>query len=151
MNELIVDVNLWGKNVGSLYWDAKLNVAVFDYERKFIRSGLNISPLMMPVDKYSGSPYQFLENRNNSFKGLPGLLADSLPDTFGNQIVNEWFASRGLSIEEVTPLDRLCYVGKRAMGALEFEPSNSNIGLDESSIMHVQDRYLLLRVSLIGS
>lgn len=139
MNDLIVDVKLWGKNVGSLYWDGKANAAIFDYEKKFRRSGLNISPLMMPIDKYTGSPYQFLENRNNCFKGLPGLLADSLPDTFGNQIINEWFASRGLSTEEITPLDRLCYVGSRAMGALEFEPNNSSISLYESSIIHVQE------------
>lgn len=139
MNELIVDVKLWGQNVGSLYWDEDANAAVFDYERKFIRSGLDISPIVMPVNRYSGTPYQFLENRNNCFKGLPGLFADSLPDAFGNQIINEWFASRGLSREELTPLDRLCYVGQRAMGALEFEPSQQIEGMNESSILHIKE------------
>lgn len=139
MNELIVDVKLWGQNVGSLYWDKDANSAVFDYERKFIRSGLDISPIVMPINRYSGEPYQFLENRNNCFKGLPGLFADSLPDAFGNQIINEWFASRGLSGEEITPLDRLCYVGQRAMGALEFEPSEEIEGFNESSILHIQE------------
>lgn len=139
MNELIVDVKIWGANVGSLYWDKKSNAAVFDYESKFRRSGLNLSPLLMPLEKYNGNPYQFLENRNKCFKGLPGLLADSLPDTFGNQIINEWFASRGLLTEEITPLDRLCYVGNRAMGALEFEPSYSNTSSNDSSMIHVQE------------
>lgn len=145
MNDLIVDVTLWGENVGSLYWDEMAKAAIFDYESKFRRFGLNISPLMMPINKNTGSPYQFFENRNNCFKGLPGLLADSLPDTFGNQIINEWFASRGLPSEEITPLDRLCYVGKRAMGALEFEPSNSSVSLNESSIIHVQELTLLAK------
>lgn len=93
----------------------------------------------MPLNTYSGEPYQFIGNRNNCFKGLPGLFADSLPDAFGNQIIDEWFASRGLSEEEITPMDRLCYVGKRAMGALEFEPSQEIEGFGESSIIHVQE------------
>lgn len=139
MNDLIVDVKIWGKSVGSLYWERQSEAAVFDYENKFLRSGLNISPIVMPLGTYNGEPYQFLGNRNNCFKGLPGLFADSLPDAFGNQIINEWFASRGLSGEEITPLDRLCYVGKRAMGALEFEPSQEIEGFGESSIIYVQE------------
>ena len=108
MNDLIVDVKLWGESVGSLYWEKESNAALFDYERKFIRSGLDISPIIMPISQYRNTPYRFLENRTDCFKGLPGLFADSLPDTFGNQIINEWFASKGLSGEEITPLDRLC-------------------------------------------
>ena len=139
MNELIVDIKLWGKAVGSLSWDESTGTALFDYERSFIRSGLDIAPIVMPTGNYKGTPYQFLENRNNCFKGLPGLVADALPDTFGNQIINEWFASRGLAEEEITPLDRLCYTGKRAMGALEFEPSQHIEGMEESSILHVEE------------
>ena len=101
MNDLIVDVKLWGESVGSLYWEKESNAALFDYERKFIRSGLDISPIIMPIDQYRNTPYRFLENRTDCFKGLPGLFADSLPDTFGNQIINEWFASKGLSREEI--------------------------------------------------
>ncbi len=139
MSELIVDVKLWGTSVGALYWERKSETAVFDYEKRFLRMGLDISPIVMSIGDYRGIPYQFLENRGKCFKGLPGLFADSLPDAFGNQIINEWFASRGLSGEEVSPLDRLCYVGKRAMGALEFEPSQNLEGFDESSIVHVQE------------
>lgn len=101
----------------------------------------------MPVNRYSGKSYQFLENRNNYFKGLPGLFADSLPDAFGNQIINEWFASRGLSREELTPMDRLCYVGQRAMGALEFEPSQEIESMNESSILHIKELIPLRRSS----
>lgn len=139
MNELIVDIKIWGKNVGSLYWERGSEAAIFDYEKRFLRSGLDISPIVMPLDTYNGEPYQFLGNRNKCFKGLPGLVADSLPDAFGNQIINEWFASRGLSGEDITPMDSLCYVGKRAMGALEFEPSQEIEGFGESSIIHVQE------------
>ena len=139
MNDLIVDVKLWGQSVGSLYWEKESNAALFDYERKFIRSGLDISPIIMPISQYRNTPYRFLENRTDCFKGLPGLFADSLPDTFGNQIINEWFASKGLSGEEITPLDRLCYVGKRGMGALEFEPSSPINGMNESSVLHIEE------------
>lgn len=139
MIELIVDVKLWGTAVGSLYWERETNTAVFDYEKQFLRTGLDISPIVMPTGDYRGVPYQFFENRGKCFKGLPGLFADSLPDAFGNQIIDEWFAGRGLSGEEVSPLDRLCYVGKRAMGALEFEPSQNLDGFDESSVLHVQE------------
>ena len=103
------------------------------------RSGLDISPIIMPISQYRNTPYRFLENRTDCFKGLPGLFADSLPDTFGNQIINEWFASKGLSGEEITPLDRLCYVGKRGMGALEFEPSSPINGMNESSVLHIEE------------
>ena len=81
MNDLIVDVKLWGESVGSLYWEKESNAALFDYERKFIRSGLDISPIIMPISQYRNTPYRFLENRTDCFKGLPGLFADSLPDT----------------------------------------------------------------------
>lgn len=74
MNDLIVDVKLWGESVGSLYWEKESNAALFDYERKFIRSGLDISPIIMPISQYRNTPYRFLENRTDCFKGLPGLL-----------------------------------------------------------------------------
>ena len=140
MKELIVDVKLWGKDVGSLFWDDTSNAAAFQYEAKFLRSGLNIAPIIMPLSAGNGEQvYQFLNNRNNCFNGLPGLIADSLPDKFGTQIINEWFASRGLPNEEITPLDRLCYVGKRGMGALEFEPVQTVEGVDSSSLLHIEE------------
>ena len=139
MNELIVDINLWGKIVGVLLWDRNKELASFEYDRKFLNSGLELSPILMPLKNSDGVVYQFPQNRNHCFKALPGLVADSLPDAFGNQIINEWFASRGLPDREITPLDRLCYVGKRAMGALEFEPSGSIPGLNTSTRLYIDE------------
>ena len=67
MNDLIVDVKLWGESVGSIYWEKESNAALFDYERKFIRSGLDISPIIMPISQYRNTPYRFLENRTDCF------------------------------------------------------------------------------------
>lgn len=137
---LIVDVKLWGKDVGSLIWNEKLDIAAFQYDSKFLRSRLDISPIMMPLKKSSEERvYQFPANRNVCFGGLPGLIADSLPDKFGTQIINEWFAAHGLPNEQITPLDRLCYVGRRGMGALEFEPCQKFTDLETSSILHVEE------------
>jgi serine/threonine-protein kinase HipA len=138
MNELIVEVRLWNKTVGYLTWDKETQAAIFEYEPKFTRSNLQVSPIMMPLNKAS-EPYRFLENRTNCFKGLPGLLADSLPDSFGNQIINEWFAGKGLALDEITPLDRLCYVGKRSMGALEFVPAIATEGMNKSTIVRIDE------------
>ena len=140
MANLIVNVKLWDKNVGALMWDKDKGVASFQYDDKFIRSGLDISPIVMPLNKSSKNQvYQFLGNRNDCFKGLPGLIADSLPDKYGTQIIKEWFTSQGLANEEITPLDQLCYIGKRGMGALEFEPDKSIKGLDKSSLLHMEE------------
>lgn len=139
MNDLTVDVYLWGKNVGTLLWDDEKEVASFQYDKLFLDSGLDVSPLMMPLDRSGGEVYQFMENRTNCFKGLPGLVADSLPDAFGNQIIDEWFAAEGLPDEQITPLDRLCYVGERAMGAMEFKPMKSMEGLERSTVLHINE------------
>ena len=139
-SNLIVNVKLWGKDVGALLWDKDKGVASFQYEDRFLRRGLDIAPIIMPLRDATGEQvYQFLNNRNACFNGLPGLIADSLPDKFGTQIIDEWFASHGLLHQEVTPLDRLCYVGKRAMGALEFEPSTHIMEVDTSSRLHIDE------------
>lgn len=139
MNDLIVNVNIWGKNVGSLMWNDKNNVALFQYDKKFLTSDLDLSPIAMPlIESRKDKVYQFLNNRNMCFNGLPGLVADSLPDKFGTQIINEWFLSVGMPNEHITPLDRLCYVGKRGMGALEYIPSHS-LSLESSSILHIDE------------
>lgn len=136
-NELIVDVRLWGSLVGVLAWDESSDCAVFEYDPKFVRKDLNIAPLTMPLRV--GRPYSFPANKGRCFKGLPGLIADSLPDDFGTQIIREWFVAQGYALSEVTPLESLCYMGKRSMGALEFEPSKKNAELDSSSRIYVDD------------
>ena len=106
MDDLIVNVKIWDRLVGALIWDKNKNVASFQFEPKFLRAGLDVSPIVMPLKKSSkDTVYQFLGNRNECFKGLPGLIADSLPDKYGNKIIDEWFAAHGLMGEEITPLD----------------------------------------------
>lgn len=136
-NNLVVDVQIWGNLVGALAWDESSDCAVFEYDPHFARSGLNLAPLVMPPSP--GRTYSFPENKNRCFKGLPGLVADSLPDDFGTQIIREWFVAQGYSLSEVTPLESLCYMGKRSMGALEFEPSKKNAELDTFSRIYVDD------------
>ncbi len=107
MEDLIVDVKLWGRLVGSLVWDATTGMAVFEYDSAFRRNGIELAPLTMPLS-LGNRPFSFPTNRTECFKGLPGLIADALPDKFGNQIITEWFTRQGLPVGEITPLERLC-------------------------------------------
>jgi len=114
-----VDVYYQGIKAGVAYWDAARRLAAFEYTPKFVRSGVELAPLMMPLRT---GPYQFA-NLHESFGGLPGLLADSLPDTYGNALINDWLRQQGRSPADFSPVERLCYIGNRGMGALEFRPS----------------------------
>ncbi len=138
MNELIVDVKLYGRKVGLLSWNEKRELAEFQYYPEFFRNGLDVSPIIMPLkSSMRDFVYTFPNNRNNCFRGLPGMIADSLPDKYGNEIIDSWFAAHGIAEAKVTPLDRLCYVGTRAMGALEFYPSKNIKGLNESTVLRM--------------
>lgn len=135
---MIVNVNFFDKNVGLLMWDTEKGVALFQYNKEFLRSNIDIAPVMMSLNKSGENRvYQFLGNRNGCFCGLPGLIADSLPDKFGTEIINAWFSSKGMPVDYISPLDRLCYIGKRGMGALEFEPNRTIKGLDSSSKIRI--------------
>ncbi|MBS1979033.1 MAG: type II toxin-antitoxin system HipA family toxin [Bacteroidetes bacterium] len=115
-------VHLWGKRVGAVAWDAASGVASFEFEPSFTMGGLNVAPLKMPVE--SGQAiFSFPELMNTSFKGLPGLLADVLPDKYGSALINVWLARNGRPANSLNPVEMLCYIGKRGMGALEFEPA----------------------------
>lgn len=100
--------------------DGNDRIGRFEYDRSFIHSGIEISPIMMPLSEHV---YSFPELRQISFHGLPGLLADSLPDKFGNAIINSWLKTNGRTADSFNAVERLCYTGKRGMGALEFVPS----------------------------
>jgi serine/threonine-protein kinase HipA len=138
MENLVVDVSIWEMKVGALVWDTATDMAVFEYDSKFRRSGLELAPLTMPLSM-GNRPFSFPANRTECFKGLPGLVADSLPDKFGNQIITEWFARQGLPVGEITPLERLCYIGKRGMGALEFKPNKASAQLNESTEIYIEN------------
>jgi serine/threonine-protein kinase HipA len=101
-------------------WNDNRGSAVFKYDPDFVKQGLNVSPLMMPL---SNKTYAFPELKEATFHGLPGLLADALPDRFGNTLIDMWLAEQGRSKDTFTPVARLCYMGNRAMGALEFQPA----------------------------
>lgn len=116
---MIAKVQLWGRTIGAVSLDTGRDVAAFQYDPAFSRSGFEISPLKMPL---SDQVYMFPELSRNTFQGLPALLADSLPDKFGNALVNAWLATQGRTADSFTAVERLCYTGARGMGALEFAP-----------------------------
>ena len=116
----IAEVRLWGRRIGAVTWSEVDRVASFEYEPGFRTSGIQVSPVEMPLD---AKIYQFSGLPERAFKGLPGMLADSLPDRFGNALIDEWLARHGRSRASFNPVERLCYVGTRGMGALEYYPS----------------------------
>ena len=112
-------VVLWGKQIGAVSWLADRGVGVFQYTPEFAQSGIQVAPLTMPLRT---TPYEFPEQSYESFKGLPGMLSDSLPDKFGNALINMWLAQQGRDAQSFNPVERLCYTGTRGIGALEFLP-----------------------------
>jgi serine/threonine-protein kinase HipA len=115
----VAEVRLWGRTIGAVSVPGPGQVATFEYESEFRRSGLEVAPLMMPT---SGTEYSFPALSRASFHGLPGMLADALPDKFGNAVIASWLASQGRLPEDLDAVERLCYTGTRGMGALEFKP-----------------------------
>ena len=115
----LAEVRLWGKTVGAVDWNESLGVAKFEYDPVFAKSGIEVAPLMMPL---VGRVYSFPSLPRQTFRGLPGLLADSLPDRFGNALIDAWLARQGRTADGFSPVERLCYVGRRGMGALEYHP-----------------------------
>lgn len=117
-----IEVYVWEKFVGALARDPGLGYYVFAYDKVFGRSGIQLSPLHMPADD-SERPYVFTDLPEETYRRLPAMLADALPDEFGNALIDKYMAEKGLPKSRITPLDRLAYMGKRAMGALEFKPT----------------------------
>jgi len=116
----VLGVFLWGRRVGALA-PTGTGCYAFEYDPDFLRSGIEIAPLLMPL-KDGGGPYSFANLNRSEFMGLPPVFADSLPDAFGNGLINEFMRANGVPWEQITPLDRLAFVGARGMGALTYEP-----------------------------
>jgi len=116
----VAEVRMWGRTIGAVSLADDADVAAFEYDPAFAGSGIEISPLMMPL---SSRVYRFPELSKQTFHGLPGLLADSLPDKFGNALINAWLASQGRRPGSFNAVERLCYTGVRGMGALEYAPA----------------------------
>lgn len=119
-------VKIWGVRVGLIVWNKDGNYAAFEYDKDFWRQGLKLSPIELPLSENAKENIFSFRNsfvdRSSTFKGLPGLLADSLPDRFGSKIINEWLKSEGRKANSLNPVEKLCFIGKRGMGSLEFEP-----------------------------
>lgn len=117
-------VNLWNKRVGAILWDDESGLGSFEFEPKFIEQGLDVSPVVMPLEDAEGQVFKFPEHlRSATFKGLPGLIADVLPDKYGNSLINSWLARQGREPGSMNAVETLCFIGRRGMGALEFEPA----------------------------
>ncbi len=116
----IAAVHLWGRPIGAVYLGDGAPAAVFEYDRPFQRSNIQLSPLQMPL---SSERYQFPALPRDAFRRLPGMLADSLPDKYGTALVDAWLAAQGRDENSFDVVERLCYVGTRGMGALEFHPA----------------------------
>lgn len=150
---MTTQVKLWGRTIGAVVVPEGRDYAAFQYDPAFAESGIQVSPFKMPL---GNRVYEFPELSRMTFHGLPGLLADSLPDKFGNALINSWLATEGRSPEDFGALDRLCYTGKRGMGALEFAPSQGprprkarKIEID--ALVRLASEVLLHREDLQGS
>lgn len=122
------EVMLWGRVIGAVLWDERRSLGIFEYDPQFAHSTIEVAPLSMPLRP---GVFDFPALAPQTFKGLPGLLADSLPDKFGNLLINRWLAEQGRLPDSMNPVERLCYTGTRGMGALEFRPTVSR--LDDTS------------------
>jgi serine/threonine-protein kinase HipA len=116
----LAEVRLWGSQIGAVSMPERSRAAVFQYDPGFLASGIEVAPLTMPL---RANPYTFPALNPESFHGLPGLLADSLPDRYGHALIDAWLAGQGRAPESFDSVERLCYIGRRGMGALEFTPS----------------------------
>jgi serine/threonine-protein kinase HipA len=116
----VATVRLWGRDVGAVAWDEQRGVGNFEYDPAFVKRGLQIAPLMMVLGP---EIFSFPTLNRETFHGLPGLLADSLPDRFGNRLIDLWLERQGRAPDDFTPVERLCYMNTRGMGALEFKPA----------------------------
>ena len=140
-------VHIWGQRVGAVFWDPATGVASFEYDTTFLKSNWDLSPVKMPLG--SGTRiFSFPELRDiNTFKGLPGLLADVLPDKYGNALINAWLTRQGRASGSMNPVEILCFIGTRGMGALEFEPvtlhtKNTSTKIEICNLIDVAEQIL---------
>ncbi len=145
-------VLLWGSVIGAVTWLEDREIGVFQYTPDFLLSGIQLAPLMMPLSEF---PYEFPALARNTFKGLPGMIADSLPDKFGNAVIDAWLALQGRTAESFHQVERLCYVGSRGMGALEYQPALSGLPaskreVEVAGLVDLANRILDQRAGLSG-
>lgn len=152
---IVARVKIWDTTVGAVTWSEEQGMAFFEFDKEFEKRGLNLAPLMMPI----GGTHRVFSfpglrrkeaDEQNAFNGLPGLLADSLPDKYGNELIDAWLASQGRAAGGMNPVEKLCFIGSRAMGALQFEPvlglgDNSSFEVNMESLVDVASKILSKR------
>lgn len=131
MSVNIAKVRMWDRTIAGVSVDPASGRIDFAYDRAFARSEIQVAPLKMPLGQ---DIYTFPELNPKTFKGLPGMLADSLPDMFGNALIDAWLAQQGRSADSVNAVERLCFMGSRGMGALEYEPAKSEIAHGDGTL-----------------
>ena len=141
----LANINIWGRKAATVLWNDNTQSAVFEYDSDFTRSGLELSPLQMPLRERHA--YTFASLSHDTFMGLPGLLADALPDAYGKALLDRWLASVGRNF--ANPVERLCYQGKRSMGALEFEPAQDSF-LEQGNSIEIDSLVHVAREALDG-
>lgn len=164
----VAEVYMWGSRIGIVKLDEGRQVSEFQYDEKFVTSNIQVAPLTMPL---SDKVYAFPTLDRDTFKGLPGLLADSLPDKFGNKLIDEWLERQARERSDFSPVERLCYIGDRGIGALEYQPSkkmakdiNDTVAIDEmvklatnivsnkkNKTVNPDDKNLLAQILMIGT
>lgn len=155
----VAEVKIWGELVGAVRWDESKQLGYFQYDPSFIKNNWDLSPIKMPISQGSRI-YSFPELRKgrydieDTFKGLPGLLADVLPDKYGNKLINLWLVQQGRSENSMNPVEKLCFIGSRGMGALEFEPAQiktatNSFSLVMESLVEVANKVLNERESFL--
>jgi serine/threonine-protein kinase HipA len=121
----VAQIKVFNKKVGAVAYDKSKGIALFEFEESFLKTDLDLSPIKMPIKNAKGKIFSFAElSKSNTFKGMPGLLADVLPDKYGNALINNWLTKNGRPTGSLDPVETLCFIGKRGMGALEFNPVN---------------------------
>jgi len=149
----LAEVRLWGRTIGAVAWDEARQLGNFEYDSAFARSGIEVAPLMLPLSRQI---YAFPGLARDTFKGLPGLLADSLPDDFGNALIDAWLARAGRTPASFNAVERLCYTGTRGMGALEYAPvigplEDAGGSLDVAALVALASSVLQQRNQIHGS
>jgi len=137
MTVTVAEVRLWGTRVAAVRWDRDRALAEFEYDAAFLASGIELAPLQMPL---GAGVFSFPGLSRATYKGLPAMLADSLPDKFGTALIDAWLVRQGRSLDDFSPVERLCYVAERGMGALEYAPAidtgeASNAPLDVAELV----------------
>ncbi len=151
----VAEVKIWGELAGAVRWDTQDQLASFQYDTDFLKKGYDLSPIKMPIQN-GNRIYSFPDLRKAkeeqvaTFNGLPGLLADSLPDKYGNQLINIWLARSGRPPDSMNPVEKLCFIGARGMGALEFEPTQlktnkQTFAVEIKSLVEIAEKILSAR------